>query len=92
MSPLKQENDSPLQLNTESAPFTLAFTFFSNCSLVHDSKLSLLYVLWFENISHLLKQKVAGKKFCATFYEFKAYLFVESLITSIDNFLKNKNR
>ena len=58
--------------------------------------------LWVENISHSLKQNVAGKKFCSTFYEFKMsewvyefyefiYIFVESLIIFVGNLLKNKN-
>ena len=59
---------------------TIAFTFFLDHSLVHDSKFLLLYVLWIENISRLLKQKVAGMKFCATFYEFKVYIFFQKVL------------
>ena len=67
----------------KSVCFTLAFTFFSDLSFVHDSKLSLLYVLWVENISRSLKQIVAGKEFCATFYEFKVYIFLLNIFLII---------
>ena len=33
-------------------------------------------MLCVENISRLLKQKVAGKEFCAIFYELKVYIFL----------------
>ena len=59
-----------------SARFALVFTFLSDFSFIHDSKVSLLYVLWVENILRSLKLKVAGKKFWATFYEFKVYIFL----------------
>ena len=60
----------------KSARFTLAFAFFLELSLVHDSKFPLLYMLWVENISRLFKQKVEEKKIWATFYEFKVFIFL----------------
>ena len=74
MSHLKQENDSPLQLNTEECTFHFSFYIFLGPQNFGDSKFPLLYVLRVEYISCSLKQRVAGKKFYPTFYEFKVYI------------------
>ena len=74
MSHLKQENDSPLQLNTEECTFHFSFYIFLGPQNLGDSKFPLLYVLRVEYISSSLKQRVAGKKFYPTFYEFKVYI------------------
>ena len=69
VSHLKQENDSPLQLNTEECTFYFSIYIFTFLPLFStDSKFPLLYMLW--------NKMCAGKKFCATFYEFKVHIFL----------------
>ena len=72
VSYLKQENDPPLQLNTEECTFHLSFYIFLGPLTCSRLKISIALRAWVEKISGLLKQKVAGKKYWATFY---FYLF-----------------
>ena len=71
VSYLKQENDPPLQLNTEDCTFHLSFYIFLGPLTCSRLKISTALPLSWNDFG-LLKQKVAGKKFWATFY---FYLF-----------------
>ena len=75
MSDLKQEHDSPLQLNTEECTFHFSFYIFVGpltCSRL-KIYIALRALSW--KYLELIERKSAGKKFCATFYEFKVYIF-----------------
>ena len=94
MRHLKQENDSLLQFNTEEWTFYLSFSIFTflplTCSRLKTS-IALHALSW--KYFALIEMKSCDKEILRDILWVKStYLFVESLIIFIDNFLKNKNR
>ena len=61
VSHLKQENDPPLQLNTEECTFH--FSFYISLGPLTCSRLKISIAL----------RALSALKFCATFYEFKVF-------------------
>ena len=75
MSHLKQENDSPLQLNTKECTFHLSFYIFLGPLTCSQLKSFMCCVLGVENISRLLKQKLRERNFARHFMSLKYISF-----------------
>ena len=92
---LKQENDSPLQLNTEECTFHFSFYIFLGPLTCSRLKISIaLRALSWKDFG-LIETKSCGKEILSDIlflFILSTYPFVEGLIIFIDNFLENKNR